>query len=167
MTPGACPPGLVPELVDVARGLATAAGDIARRHFRQKVAVDTKNISPVDDVMRTDGLKRRVGAKIPNFASLGPLLANTNFLATLPPITVVDVIDEFDLVALKPPVEIAPMPFRFLWSFRLSNDPGSRWFRNLVIETFSTLQRKAEERLTARWLERAMAAGLEQTTGGL
>ena len=132
-----------------------------------KVAVDTKNISPVDDVMRTDGLKRRVGAKIPNFASLGPLLANTNFLATLPPITVVDVIDEFDLVALKPPVEIAPMPFRFLWSFRLSNDPGSRWFRNLVIETFSTLQRKAEERLTARWLERAMAKGLEQTAGGL
>ncbi|MCA8907677.1 MAG: inositol monophosphatase family protein [Rhodospirillaceae bacterium] len=48
MTPGACPPGLVPELVDVARGLATAAGDIARRHFRQKVAVDTKaDDSPV------------------------------------------------------------------------------------------------------------------------
>lgn len=121
-----------------------------------KVLVDNKNPSPVDDVARADGLKRKIGAWIPNFASLGPLLANTNFVATLPPITMVDVLSEFDLLALKPPVEIAPMPVRFLWSFRLTNDQGSRWFRNLVIETFSELQRQAEIQLRSRWPDRAM-----------
>jgi DNA-binding transcriptional LysR family regulator len=122
-----------------------------------KVNIDVKYVSPVDDEMRTDGLKRTIGAKIPSFANLGPLLTNTNFLATLPPITVADVLDEFELVALKPPVTIAPMPFRFMWSFRLSNDPGNRWLRNLAIETFNEIHRKAEEQLTSRWIEHAMA----------
>ncbi|MCB9958950.1 MAG: inositol monophosphatase family protein [Rhodospirillaceae bacterium] len=44
MTPGACPP----DLVELACDLATSAGDIARRHFRRKVTVDTKaDASPV------------------------------------------------------------------------------------------------------------------------
>jgi len=34
---------------------------------------------------------------------------------------------------------------RFLWSFRLANDPGSKWFRAIVIEVFAEEQRKAEE----------------------
>lgn len=114
-----------------------------------KVLVDIKTPSPVDDIARADGLRRKIGARIPNFASLGPLLANTNFIATLPPVSVVDVLAEFDLLALKPPVEIAPMPLRFVWGLRLTNDPGSRWFRNLVIETFSELQQQAETQITS------------------
>ncbi|WP_111430826.1 LysR family transcriptional regulator [Rhodobacteraceae bacterium DSL-40] len=124
-----------------------------------KVSVDTRSPSPVDEVTRGSGLTRRIGARIPNFASLGPLLARTDFIATLPPITMVDVLEEYDILALQPPVEIAPMPLRFLWSFRLSNDPGSRWFRNLVIETFSELHRKAEVTLATRWIDRAMGKG--------
>ena len=128
-----------------------------------KVIVDTKTPSPADDIARADGLKRKIGAWIPNFANLGPLLANTNFIATMPPITMVDVLTEFDLLALKPPVEIAPMPVRFLWSFRLINDPGSRWFRNLAIETFSELQRRAEIQLTSRWLDHAMGHNMPKS----
>ena len=35
---------------------------------------------------------------------------------------------------------IAPSAFSFIWSFRLENDPGSRWFRTLVMRTYEDLR---------------------------
>lgn len=55
---------------------------------------------------------------------------------TFPPILVSEGLGKLGLCALEPPVSIAPMPMRFLWSFRLTNDPGSKWFREFVTDTF-------------------------------
>lgn len=120
-----------------------------------KVTIDNKSTNPVDDVERAGGLSRRIGAWIPDFTGLGPLLANTDFIATFPPLVMVDAVKEFDLLALQPPIEITPMAQGFFWSHRLTNDPGSRWFRNLVIEVFTDLQKQAETEQTARWLGHA------------
>lgn len=119
-----------------------------------KVNIDNRTASPVDDVEHQGGLSRRIGAWVPDFGNVGPLLAETDFMATLPPTLMIDAMNDFDLLALKPPVEITPLAQRFVWSLRLSNDPGSRWFRNLVIEVYTDLQKQAETEHTARWLER-------------
>jgi DNA-binding transcriptional LysR family regulator len=102
--------------------------------------------SPVDDVCGNDRLKRIVAARVPHFSGVAPLLARTNLLATLPPLIMDAAIEQYGLQPLEPPVQIEPMRSRFFWSFRQTNDPGGRWLRALVIETFAALQRSAEGR---------------------
>jgi DNA-binding transcriptional LysR family regulator len=110
-----------------------------------KVKLDNGAPSPIDNVALGSGPKRVVGAWVPNLSSIAPILARSNMLATLPPLVMnEEVLLHYNLCVLEPPVPIAPMPMRFLWSFRLSNDPGSKWFRNIIIEIFTDQQRRAE-----------------------
>jgi len=102
--------------------------------------------SPVDHVCGNDRLKRIIAAQVPHFSGVAPLLARTDLLATLPPLTMDARIEPYGLQALPPPVQIEPMRSRFFWSFRQTNDPGGRWLRGVVIETFVALQKLAEGR---------------------
>lgn len=95
----------------------------------------------VERAVTEQGLTRTIGATIPNFSQIPALLARTNLLATMTPLVVNGDLEQFGLVALEPPVPIRPTSFCFVWSFRLENDPGSRWFRERVIEAFGALQR--------------------------
>src|SRR5204863_8033758 len=101
--------------------------------------------SPVEDIAKDGGPQRRIGAWLPTGAAVAPLVARTNMLATFPPIGIREGLKELGLRVLEPPVPIAPMPVRFLWSFRLANDPGSKWFRSIVIDVVIEEQRQGEE----------------------
>ena len=109
-----------------------------------KVNIGNAVPSPVDEVAKGGGPQRTIGAWIPNLFGVAPLLARTNLLATFPPLLMSEAVKQFGLCVLEPPVPIAPMPMRFLWSYRMTNDPGGRWFRRIVIDVFSEEQRKAE-----------------------
>lgn len=63
--------------------------------------------------------------------------------------------DRFGLCALEPPIPIKPTPFSFVWSFRLENDPGSRWLRGLVDDAFANLQRSVNVKTSGRNLIKA------------
>jgi DNA-binding transcriptional LysR family regulator len=102
--------------------------------------------SPVDEVCANGASKRVVAARVPHFSGVAPLIARTNLLATLPPVTMDASIERYGLQPLRPPIPIEPMRSRFFWSFRHTNDSGGRWLRAAVIETFVALQRSAESR---------------------
>jgi DNA-binding transcriptional LysR family regulator len=87
------------------------------------------------------GLKRTIGASVPNFSQVPALLAQTDLLATMTPLVMDGAMSRLGLRALEPPIAIQPTSFFFIWSFHLTNDPGSRWFRNLVMEQYEELQR--------------------------
>ncbi len=114
-----------------------------------KVKLDNGSISPVDAVAERGGPQRRIGAWVPNLTAVAPLLAQSNLLATFPPLMMAEAASQFGLAVLAPPVSIAPMVERFLWSFRLTNDPGSKWFRNLVVDVFSQHHQRAEQSVRA------------------
>lgn len=120
-----------------------------------QIFIGNGHVSPVDGGPKADQYKRNVMAKIASYSSLGRLLQRSNYLATFPPIVFSEALQEYGLRALKPPIEIPSMLPRFIWSFRLTNDPGSRWFRNLVIKIFEEQVRKAEKELTDVWLQDA------------
>lgn len=101
----------------------------------------------VERAVTEHGLTRTIGATIPNFSQIPALLARTNLLATMTPLVVNGDLAQFGLVALEPPVPIRPTSFYFVWSFRLANDPGSRWLRERVIDAFARLQRDVAEKL--------------------
>lgn len=106
--------------------------------------------SAVDRAAEEHGLRRSLGAVVPNFSQIPALLAQTDLLATMTPLVFDEAMDRFGLCALEPPVEVKPTPFSFVWSFRLENDPGSRWLRALVQAAFAELQRSVHLKTSGR-----------------
>lgn len=114
--------------------------------------------SAVDSAADDHGLKRTIGAFVPNFSQIPALLSQTDLLATMTPLVMDNAMESFGLCALEPPIPVKPTPFSFVWSFRLENDPGSRWLRGLVQEAFVDLQRSVHLMTSGRNLVKARRA---------
>jgi DNA-binding transcriptional LysR family regulator len=100
--------------------------------------------NPIDDAVADLGTGRTIGATIPAFSGVAPLLATTNMLGTFPPLALVNDLQTYDLLAMQAPVPLAPFPSRFFWSSRLANDPGNAWIRGMVLDVYARLQLQAE-----------------------
>ncbi len=103
--------------------------------------------SPIDEKFTEHNLIRHVGALVPEFSGVASMVADTDLLATFPPVMLYWDMQTHGLVALKPPVAFAPFAVRLYWSARLANDPGSRWLRSIVLETYAELNAIAEDAL--------------------
>ena len=97
--------------------------------------------------LREAGLARRIGARIPDFAGVAPLLARTNMLATTSPVLIAHDMDTYGLRALAPPMALPDLACRLFWSARLANDPGSRWIRQIVVDAYVEVNRAANARI--------------------
>ena len=104
-----------------------------------QVQLGERGKSDVQTAVDEHGVKRSIGASVPNFSQIPALLAQTNLLATMTPLVMDGAMERFGLRALEPPIPIKPTSFFFTWSFRLANDPGSRWFRTLVMDAYRAL----------------------------
>ncbi len=115
-------------------------------HVMVNVTRSTQN--PFPDASRGDADGRRVSAMIGDSAGVASLLEKSDFLATFPAILLAWDMDRFGLRAMRPPVDLAPVPVRFFWSSRLANDAGGIWIRSIVIETYRSLHAEAEAKLS-------------------
>jgi DNA-binding transcriptional LysR family regulator len=106
-----------------------------------QVQLGERGKSDVAKAADEHGVKRTIGASVPNFSQVPALLAQTNLLATMTPLAMDGAMQRFGLRALEPPIPIRLTSFSFVWSFRLANDPGSRWFRTLAMNAYRELQR--------------------------
>jgi DNA-binding transcriptional LysR family regulator len=98
----------------------------------------------VEERLARDGVERRIGARLSEFSGVAPLLARTDMLwTTVMPFMVHD-LGTYGLIARRPPVELPDFDFRFVWSSRLSADPGNRWLRDAVIGSYERLVKAAE-----------------------
>lgn len=88
--------------------------------------------------------KRTVGARVPTFSDVAPLLARTDLIATFPILTLVDALPLYRLHLLPPPFPVAKLPQRFVWSARLGNDPAIRWIRGLLRDCLTELVQECE-----------------------
>jgi DNA-binding transcriptional LysR family regulator len=120
-------------------------------HLQVKIATNT--LSPVD--ARKDDLAtaRRIGAKIGEFSAVGAVLAETELLTTLPAVLMANQMELHRLRALRPAVTPDCFPVRFVWSSRLSSDPGNLWLRTLLMDTYETVQAEANAQVEAQVVE--------------
>jgi len=93
------------------------------------------------------GVERRVGARIPDFSGLAPLLARTDLLANQVAVALSDGLELFGLRVLQPPIDLPDLTFRVYWSTRLAKDPGNMWLRRLVLESIQEVQQDSEARI--------------------
>lgn len=103
----------------------------------------------VEDRVARDGMERRIGAHLPEFSGVAPLLARTNMLGTTVPLFMTDDMKTYGLIAKRPPVDLPDITFRFFWSARLSQDPGDKWLRSIVIDAYNYTNEKALDALGA------------------
>lgn len=121
-----------------------------------QVQLGERGKSDVQRAVDEQGLKRTIGASVPNFSQVPALLAQTDLLATMTPLVMDGAMERFGLRALEPPLRIKPTSFSFVWSFRLANDPGSRWFRTLVMRAYKELEEDVAWISSGRNLVRAL-----------
>lgn len=100
--------------------------------------------SPAEAANLSGAAQRVIGARIPGFSGVAPLLARTNMMTTLNKFAVHGDVATFGLRAMPPLVQQTPLVVRFVWSFRLTNDPAQAWLRKLAVDTYLSLQREAE-----------------------
>ncbi len=126
-------------------------------HLQVKIATTTR--SPVDEQPGEPATARRIGAKIGEFSSVGAVLAESDFLTTLPAVLMASQMEMYGLAALTPPVAPERFRVRFVWSSRLTRDPGNLWLRRLVMETYSAVQAEANAAVAARVLPLCAPSG--------
>lgn len=98
----------------------------------------------VEQAVARDGLQRRIGAKVTEFAGLAPLIARTDNLGTFAPIGIADDAKAYGLAILEPPIDIPPIAFNIVWSARIANDPAMRWIRETVIAAYLTATERTD-----------------------
>jgi hypothetical protein len=126
-------------------------------HLQVKIATTTR--SPVDEQPGEPATARRIGVKIGEFSSVGAVLAESDFLTTLPAVLMASQMEMYGLAALTPPVAPEQFRTRFVWSSRLTRDPGNLWLRRLVMETYSAVQAEANAAVAARVLPLCAPSG--------
>jgi DNA-binding transcriptional LysR family regulator len=88
----------------------------------------------VDAALAPFGLERRVVLRLPNFLSAALIVAQTDFVVTLPQGFAQRMTEIAKLVSLPAPVPIADFTFKMAYSRTLEADPAHRWFRTLFAE---------------------------------
>ena len=94
------------------------------------VRVGDSLTSPVNVAASAAGLDRTIAGWVPHFSAIAPVLANSDLLATLPVIAMVETMHAFDLESREVPFPIAPLPHVMVWSTTRSRDPAMNWLRD-------------------------------------
>ncbi len=81
----------------------------------------------VDEALAERGIKRHFAVEVPGFAGVGPFLAGTTFLATLPALLRAHLLHGFGSAPV--PLECPPLPMYLVWHLRHHEDPLHRWLR--------------------------------------
>jgi DNA-binding transcriptional LysR family regulator len=87
--------------------------------------------SVVDTALEKMGLERRVAARVTNFLVAPIVVAETDFLSTMPRLLGIRLGERYALRTLEPPLSLPPFGFVLIWHPRLDADPAQLWLRQL------------------------------------
>lgn len=85
----------------------------------------------LDDVLRQQGLARRVARAVPYFVTALQLTAQTDYVLTVSERIARKLAPTFGLVVLEVPVELRPYALSLVWHPRFDGDPGHRFLRDV------------------------------------
>ncbi|SAK82208.1 LysR family transcriptional regulator [Caballeronia temeraria] len=112
---------------------------LSRQKFLEflHVTVTTSDSShlAIDEVLRSQGLHRRIALRVPHFTVVPQILQRTNWMVTLHR-GAAQMFNETGQFLIYPmPAEMPDIESTVHWHRNFDNDEGIRWFRELVIDT--------------------------------
>lgn len=103
---------------------------LSRSHLL--VSMDGSTQGEIDNVLRTQGLQRRVAVNVPHWGAAPGMVADTDLILTVATRTLDNLPLGDTLVALAPPMTVAPFNYVQIWHNRFDQDPAHHWLRELV-----------------------------------
>ena len=103
---------------------------LARPHLL--VSTDGNTQGEVDTVLRAQGLHRRVAVNVPHWGAAPGMIADTDLILTVATRTLDNLSYGDTLIALAPPMTVAPFNYVQVWHQRFNEDPAHRWLRDLI-----------------------------------
>jgi len=90
----------------------------------------------VEQAIRRAGLERQVVLRLPSYLGLAAIIAQTDFVATVPSLLGEIVARQEDLRVHAPPIPIERYAVNQYWHARFHRDPGHAWLRQTLAELF-------------------------------
>ncbi|MEO0384180.1 MAG: LysR family transcriptional regulator [Pseudomonadota bacterium] len=106
---------------------------LAEKHALLSHRSDGKGI--VDAVLASKGLTRDVAVSVSNFATLPPLVVETNVIAVLPRRLAAKADKELPVGMFELPFEVPTVQSKLIWGRGTNRSPVLTWFRKLVART--------------------------------
>lgn len=88
----------------------------------------------VDQVLGKTNKKRTVIASTPHFLMAPALVAETDYLVTLPKSFADSIAKNFDLKVFPHPLDLTPLSISLLWHERSHADAKHKWFREEIVQ---------------------------------
>ena len=85
--------------------------------------------SPIDRAASRAGLARTIAGWLPNFSAVAPVLATSDLIATLPALSMANMVKPFGLASRRVPFAIEPIPHVVLWPAIRVESPELKWLR--------------------------------------
>lgn len=88
--------------------------------------------SLVDTELERRGLERRVALRVSNFLVAPIVVAETDFISTMPELLALRMAKRYRLRLVAPPLRLPRFGLSLAWHPRLDHDPAQRWLREFV-----------------------------------
>ncbi|MGY2374259.1 LysR family transcriptional regulator [Pseudomonas sp. SDO524_S393] len=111
-------------------GLLRLESYLERPHIQ--VSMDGGTNGEVDNLLRAEGLRRRIVVSVPHWRTAPSMLHNTDLILTVATRTLDEARHNPDLVQLPPPFHIPRFPFVQIWHQRFRDDQAHNWLREQV-----------------------------------
>lgn len=105
----------------------------AASHVRVRVLGNVRD--PIDDGLEKVGITRKIALTVPHFSLTPFVVLRMGWIATLASRLAHLYASVLPLRVRRPPVAIGPRSVDMIWHQRTTNDPGARFFRDLVVAT--------------------------------
>ncbi|MCB9584529.1 MAG: LysR family transcriptional regulator [Polyangiaceae bacterium] len=105
-----------------------------KRYVSSPHALVTSDDGPgyVDRLLAQQGLTRRVSLRVPDYAALAGVIAETSLLATVPERYARVMAERFALTVSPPPLKLQAFDVYLAWHERYTQDTGLTWLREHI-----------------------------------
>ncbi|MCB5944396.1 LysR family transcriptional regulator [Acidocella sp. KAb 2-4] len=86
----------------------------------------------IDELIEAQGIARKIKLRVPQYASLEPLLRASDLIATVPEALVQPGLYPLALGAARHPVALPILPIEMFWHARSHRDPANAWLRQTI-----------------------------------
>jgi DNA-binding transcriptional LysR family regulator len=114
---------------------------MTRQNYLDEKHVLVKSSNPtgviVEKALHENHLSRRVLLRVPNHMSVATIVANTDYIATVPERYADFVQQKENIRVLRPPVKFPNFFIKQHWHERFHSDPGNKWLRQVMAHLFT------------------------------
>ncbi len=75
--------------------------------------------------------------RVPHFVAVGPILQNTNLIATVPERFSEPIEEPFGLASSPHPARLPDIAINLFWHAKFNRDPANLWLRQLMVDLFA------------------------------